>query len=172
MRYKEHIEEHEHLSIAELPSMVTVKDEKVIAKAQEIMNGFGAYDYDKNFYDASVRAFEFVKNSIGEVVLPLQFWLMPEETLSFMMGDLLDRTILLCALLVLLGNPSSKVFVKMQGTARDSFVHCEFNNKLYVFDISNGISSFGSKKAMLDFLVINDDTIAYEFNNQSYADVA
>ena len=36
MRYKAHIEEHESLSIAELPSLVTVKNEKVMAKVQEI----------------------------------------------------------------------------------------------------------------------------------------
>ncbi len=172
MRYKEHIEEHESLSIAALPSMVTVKNEKVIAKAQEIINSFSSYDYDRDFYDASMHAFEFVKDSIAEVVLPVQFWLLPEETLSFMMGDLLDRNILLCALLVRLGNPSAKVFVKIKGTARDSFVHCEFNNKVYILDLGSGIREVDSKKAMLDSLGIDDDTTAYEFNNQSYADVA
>jgi hypothetical protein len=171
-RYKEHIEEHESLSIAELPSLVTVKNEKVIAKAQEIIDGFSTYDYDSDFYNASMRAFEFVKDSIDEVVLPVQFWLLPEETLSFMMGDLLDRNILLCALLVRLGNPSAKVFVKIKGSARDSFVYCEFNNKVYIMDISSGIREFDSKKAMLDSLGIDDETTAYEFNNQSYADVA
>ena len=172
MRYKAHIEEHESLSIAELPSLVTVKDEKVIAKAQEIIGGFTTFDYNRDFYDASTRAFEFVKDSIAEVVLPVQFWLLPEETLSFMVGDLLDRNILLCALLVRLGNPSAKVFVKIKGSSRDSFVYYEFNNKVYIMDIGSGIREFESKKSMIDSMGIDDDTTAYEFNNQSYADVA
>lgn len=172
MRYKAHIEEHESLSIAELPSMVTVKNDKVIAKAQEITNKFASYDYDRDFYDASMQVFAFVKDSIAEIVLPVQFWLLPEETLTFLMGDLLDRNILLCALLVRLGNPSAKVFVKIKDTTRGSFVYCEFNNKVYVLDISSGIKEFDSKKTMLDSLGIDDDTTAYEFNNQSYADVA
>ena len=109
---------------------------------------------------------------IDEVVLPVQFWLLPEETLSFMMGDLLDRNILLCALLVGLGNPSAKVFVKIKGSARDSFVYCEFSNRVYVMDMGSTIREFDDKKAMVDSLGIDDETTAYEFNNQSYADVA
>ena len=71
-----------------------------------------------------------------------------------------------------LGNPSAKVFVKIKSTTRESFVYYEFNNKVYVLDIGSGIKEFDSKKTMLDSLGIDDDTTAYEFNNQSYADVA
>src|SRR5271157_4491502 len=172
MRYKAHIEEHESLSIADLPSLVTVKNETVSAKAKEIAKGFTAYDYDRDFNDAGKAAFDFVTGSISEVVLPVQFWLLPEETLTFMMGDLLDRNILLCALLVCLGNPSAKVFVKMKGSERGSFVYYEFGDRAYVMDLSRGISVFGSKKSMMDSLGMDGDTAAYEFNNQSYADVA
>jgi hypothetical protein len=172
LRYKAHIEERENLSIAELPSLVTVKSDKVVAKAQEIFAGFGNYDYDRDFRDASARAYEFVKGSISEVVLPVQFWLMPDETLTFLMGDLLDRNILLCALLVRLGNPSAKVFVMSKGSSRESFVYCEFNGKACVFDIGRGMCEFQDKETMMASLGIDDETTAYEFNNQSYADVA
>lgn len=171
-RYKAHIEEHEGLSIAELPQLVTVKNDKVAAKAQEITVTFTAYDYDRDFRDAGTKAFNFVKDEIDEVVLPVQFWLLPEETLTFMMGDLMDKNILLCALIVKLGNPSAKVFVKIKGSQRESFVYYEFGGRLYVLDVGSGTKEFDGMESMLASLNIDDDTMAYEFNNQSYADVA
>src|SRR5271169_6510879 len=96
-RYKDYIEEKEGLSVAELPRLVTPNDPKVKEKVAELKASFLNYDYNGNFREASVRAHDFVKNDITEAILPLQFWLTPEETLTFRLGDAMDKNMLLCS---------------------------------------------------------------------------
>ena len=170
-RYKDYIEEKESLSVAELPVLVTPINQKVNEKADEIKSEFLNYDYDSNFLEASQKAYEFVKNVIDNVVLPLQFWLTPEETLVFMLGDSMDKNILLCSMLVSLGNPSSKVLVKLVDSTRKTMVYYEFKGILYMLDLETGISNFSSKDELLKSLGMNDEAVAYEFNNQMYADL-
>jgi hypothetical protein len=170
-RYKDYIEEKEGLSVAELPTLVMPNNDKVKQKAEELKSGFLNYVYQSNFQEAATRSYEFVKKELDDVVLPLQFWLTPDETLEFMMGDGMDKNILLCSLLIRLGNPSSKVLVKMIDNSRKVFVHYEFKEKIYLLDIENGIKEFASREAMIKTMEIGDETIAYEFNNQMYADI-
>lgn len=171
-RYKDYIEEKEGLSVAELPTLVMPNSEKVAGKANEIKSRFINYTYEENFHEASLIAFQAVKREVNEVILPLQFWLTPEETLEFMMGDQMDKNILLCSLLIRLGNPSSKVFVKMSDATRGVFVYYAFKNRIYLFDFEDGAKEFPNKEAMLVGFGIDEDTTAYEFNNQMYADIS
>ena len=169
-RYKEYIEEKEGVSVAELPTLVTPNNEKVAEKVEEIKASFLNYTYDENFYEASLIAYEFVKSGVEDVVLPLQFWLTPDETLAFMMGDVMDKNILLCSLLVKLGNPSARVFVKMEESTRCVFVYYEYKSSFYMLD--NGeVREFKDKDSLLGTLDFREETIAYEFNNQMYADL-
>jgi len=170
-RYKDYIEEKESLSVAELPVLVTPNEMAVKKKVEEIKAGFLNYDYDSNFREASIRAHEFVKKEITEAILPLQFWLTPEETLTFKLGDSIDKNILLCSIFIGLGNPSSKVFVKIAETARKVSVYYELKGKTYLFDIEDGIKEFDSKESMLKTMDLKEETTAYEFNNQMYADI-
>ena len=128
-RYKEYIEEKEGLSVAELPTLVTPNSERVIEKANWIRSKFLNYTYDKDFYDASIMAFDFINDEIEDVTLPLQFWISPDEVMTFMMGDIMDKSILLCSILIRLGNPSSRVFVKIDDSARKVFVYYEFGEE-------------------------------------------
>ena len=171
-RYREYIQEKEGLSVAELPTLVTPKNEVVAKKAAEIKSVFDTYSYERDFYPASMEAFSFIRDRIEAVVLPLEFWLSPEETLSYMMGDIMDKNILLCSMLIALGNPSARVLVRMKDENVSAFVYCEFNGKVYMFDVSNGTKDFDSKEAMVASLGIDDDTTAYEFNNQMYLDIS
>lgn len=170
-RYKDYIEEKESLSVAELPVLVTPNEPKVREKVEELKGSFLNYDYDTNFREASIRAYDFVKRELTEAVLPLQFWLTPEETLTFKLGDSIDKNILLCSLFIGLGNPSSKVFVKIADTARKVSVYYEFKGRTYLFDIEDGIKEFESKEPMLKTMDLKEETTAYEFNNQMYADI-
>lgn len=169
-RYKGYIEEKESLSVAELPILVTPNNEKVVQKAKEIKAHFLNYDYDANFREAASMAQEFVGKSITDIVLPLQFWLTPEETLTFTMGDAMDRCILLCSILINLGNPSAKILIKTVDTSRSVYVYYEFGGKIYATDDSV-LKEYESKEAMLNSLGINENTSAYEFNNQMYSDL-
>jgi hypothetical protein len=171
-RYKDYIQEKEGLSVAELPTLVTPKDEAVVKKAAEIKGGFEGYTYERDFYPAATAAFSFVKTGIEDAVLPLEFWLSPRDTLTYTMGDMIDKNILLCSMLIALGNPSAKVFVKMKDENFGAFVYCTFNNKIYKFDMGNGAKEFENKETLIASLGIDDDTTAYEFNNQAYLDIS
>jgi hypothetical protein len=171
-RYKDFIEEKEHVSIAELPGFVTPKAELVVKKADEIKSVFGAYNYDSHFYEASIDAFHSIKDAILDVSMPLQFWLTPEETLSFGIGDVLDRNTLLCSLLIALGNPSAKVLVYTKGGVRKVFTYYELGGKAYILDFDIGFKHFESREALIKSLSLDDESISYEFNDNMYVDIA
>lgn len=171
-RYKDYIQEKEGISVAELPTLVTPKDESVVRKVAEIKGGFPAYSYEQNFVQACATAFAFVKDDVEDVALPLEFWLAPKDTLSYMMGDVIDKNILLCSMLVALGNPSAKVLVRMKDERVSAFVYCVFGGRISMFDLGNGTKEFPTKDAMVASLGIDDDTTVYEFNNQAYLDIS
>lgn len=171
-RYRDYIEEKERISVAELPILVTPKNQLVVKKVDEIKGLFNNYSYEVNFHEASLKAFQFVTEEIDDISLPLQFWLMPEETLQFMIGDLTDKGILLCSLLIALGNPSSKVFVAIDDNRRNVDVYYEFNDSIILFDMEEGgIKSFKKKDDMVSSFNLTDDSTAYEFNDQMYIDI-
>ncbi|HUC38620.1 MAG TPA: hypothetical protein VL944_00635 [Candidatus Acidoferrum sp.] len=170
-RYKDYIEEKENISVAELPTLITPKNGAVAVRADQLKSSFGAYDYSKNFEEASKKAFSFVKDEVEEALLPLQFWLVPEETLAFMMGDTFDRNILLCSMLINLGNPSAKVLVVVDGEIRRLSVYYEFNNSVVMFHLDDGIKKFESKEKMIESLGTGDEVTAYEFNDKTYRDI-
>jgi hypothetical protein len=170
-KYKEHIESGEKLSVAELPTMIMPKISAVLKKSNEIKEMYGEFVYEANFVDASIKAFDFVRNEIEDVALPIQFWLTPEETLKFMSGDITDKNMLLCSLLIALGNPSAKVLVVINNNERKIVVYYEFNNLLTMLDLDDGTRLFSTKEDMLKSLGMNEDSIVYEFNDQMYIDI-
>jgi hypothetical protein len=170
-RYKDYIEEQEGLSVAELPILVTPLAPRIKEKTIQIKSTFLNYDYETNFMEAANSVYKFIKEEINDVALPLQFWLTPEETLTFMLGDPMDKNILMCSLLVSLGNPSAKVLVRINEGTRKVFTYYEFKGALHIFDMEEGMKEFPNKEELLASLAIGDDTVAYEFNNQMYADL-
>lgn len=170
-RYKDYIGEKENLSVAELPTLVMPDSQGVKAKANEIKSGFLNYSYDSNFVEASLKASDFIQKDVSEVVLPVQFWLAPDETLTFMLGDTMDRNILLCSILIALGNPSARVLVKLMDSTRNVSVYYEFKGEIYVLG-NGGTKKFKDREALMDSLGLSDDTVAYEFNNRMYADIS
>ena len=170
-RYKEYIEEKEELSVAELPTLVTPRAADIVSKAEEIKAGLAPYFYDRDFIAAARQAFDFVNASIDEVTLPVQFWLTPEETLRFKAGDGMDKSILLCSLLVALGNHSAKVFMLIRNNDRKTCAYFEFAGKVTLMDFKDGISEYRNRDEMLGKFAMAEDDTAYEFNNRSYADI-
>ena len=106
------------------------------------------------------------------MVMPLQFWLTPEDTLNFGVGDLLDRNVLLCSLMIALGNPSAKVLVHIIGGTRRVFTYYEFEGHAYMLDFSSGFKKFENRDALIKSLGIDDETIAYEFNDKMYVEIS
>jgi hypothetical protein len=170
-RYKDYIEEKEELSVAELPTLVTPRADDIVSKADEIKGKLAPYFYDRDFISAAHIAFEFVSTAIEEVALPVQFWLTPEETLRFRAGDRMDKSILLCSLLIALGNPSAKVFMLIRDNERNTCVYFEFSGRVTVMDFKRGIDEYANRNELLERFSITDEDTAYEFNNRSYADI-
>jgi len=170
-RYSDYIEEKENISVVELPKYITPKDEKVVEKANEIKALFDNYTYEKDFYAASSTAYEFIKNEIEEINIPIEFWFYPIEIIEFKAGDIMDKNILLSSLLISLGNPSAKVLVTINENKRDIFSYYEFNNKVYRFDFKDGLKIFENKERMINSLLINTNTISYEFNDNIYFNI-
>ena len=171
-KYKEYIEEMEHISIAELPSLVTPKKELIVKKAEEIKGEFGSYVYESHFYEASINAFAYVRDSVLETTMPVQFWLTAEDTLRFGIGDVIDRNILLCSLLSALGNPSAKVLVSIKEDIRRVLTYYELNGRAYILDFVSGFRKFESRDALLKSLNLDDESTAYEFNESLYNEIA
>ena len=82
MRYKEQIEEKEGLYLADLPKLVTPNDDNVMLLAKDIQANFPVFNYDENFPEAARLGYEYVKNKITPISLPIQFWLRPAQTLN------------------------------------------------------------------------------------------
>jgi hypothetical protein len=175
MKYKGHIEEHESLYVAELPTLVTPNDELVKGLAASFSSRFQDYKYEDNFPDAAKLAFEHVKAAIVPVSLPIQFWLRPNQAIKYGAGDIFDKAVLLCSLLIALGNPSTKVIIVVRENERSFLVYFEFKERLVAMNLEDGSNEFGTKDEMLRSLNIdekNDEITAYEFNDKMYIDLA
>lgn len=174
MKYRSHIEEHENLYIAELPKLITPQDEVVKGLADRLAEKFPEYKYDNNFYDAAKDAFKFVKDSIATVSLPVQFWLTPAQAITNSAGDTFDKAVLLCSLLIALGNVTSKVIIAAGEAERQTLVYFELGQIVVSMDLEDGISEYGSKEELLAKLGVKDDEdlSVYEFNDKMYVDIA
>jgi hypothetical protein len=173
MRYKERIEEGEKLHLSELPKLVTPNDESVVAAANKIKEGFQSYSAEKDFQDAARKSFEFVKGSVTQVSLPVQFWLKPSEVLSIGAGDIFDQAVLLCSMLICLGNPSAKVISSVKNGEESIAVYYELNGKIVLLEISNGISELKDKNELLAKMGIymGSEATGYEFNDKMYSNI-
>jgi hypothetical protein len=170
-RYKDYIEEKENISVAELPTLVTPKEASVARKAEEIKAGIMPYYFDSKFEEASRIAFQFVRDKIGSISLPIQFWLLPRETLAFGLGDSMDRCILLCSILIALGNPSAKVLIRIKDNERKVCVYCEHRGRFFFFDLKEMGRIFQTREELLGSLKVDEETTVYEFNDQTYRDI-
>jgi hypothetical protein len=168
-KYKDYIEEKEQRSINDLQLLITPQNDFVLSKADSIKRSFPQYVYDRDFYNAAIKAFEFVQKNIDKIVMPVRYWLTPEETLLFKLGDIFDKNTLLVSLLIALGNYSSKVVLIISNSEEKTFSYCEYNNQILFFNIEKKLYKYKNIKNALDALNLNIDenSMIYEFNNHS-----
>jgi|GEM_PF-835225 len=166
-KYKDYIEEKEQKSINDLPSLITPQNDFVLSKADSIKSNFLPYDYEKNFYDASTIAFDFIQKNIDNVIMPVRYWLTPEETLLFKMGDIFDKNTLLVSLLIALGNYSSKVVLIVDNSKEETFSYCSYQNQILFFDFKKKKYKYKNINKALDSLnmKLDENAMIYEFNN-------
>ncbi len=105
--------------------------------------------------------------------MPVQFWLNPSQTLNYGAGDVFDKIVLLCTLLVALGNASTKAMTIIRGNDRRFLVYFEFEGRIISMDLENGIEKFDKREELLARFGVKDDgeVSAYEFNDKMYVDI-
>jgi hypothetical protein len=170
-RYRELIEASESKSIPELRSLVRPQSSSVIELKDTLTKDFKPYEYEKDFLTAAQRAFEFVKDEIKTERIPVEFWLSPKDILELKAADEMDKAILLCSLLIALGNKGAKVVVEMKGGLKHAFVMFSFGNRYYLFDPVHDINLAGSKEileAQISTEKDEENKIVYEFNDMEY----
>lgn len=170
MRYRNYIEENENVSVAELPKLVTPEDENVVGFANSIKSAFPNYSVEKNFAEAAEKAYKYVKETVVQATLPIEFWLSPNQVMKSGAGDLFDKAVLLCSLLIAIGNISTRVVIVIKPDERRFVVYSDYEKRIIAFDIENGVTEFLSKEDMLSNLKIKEgeDVTAYEFNDKMY----
>ncbi|MCL4375770.1 hypothetical protein M1394_03155 [Candidatus Marsarchaeota archaeon] len=175
LRYRSYIEEKESLYVAELPTLVTPDHESIVGFANAIKARYQAYSYYSHCLRRWVGSFayEHVKEKIINVTMPVQFWLNPSQTLNYGAGDVFDKIVLLCTLLLALGNASSKAMAIIRGNERRFLVYFEFDGRIVSMDLDNGIEKFDSRESLLDRFGVREDgeVSAYEFNDKMYVDI-
>ncbi len=173
LRYKEEIEKGEMLYVAELPKLVTPQDEAVLAVVNNIKSSFASYAFDDNFYDAAMKAQAYINTSVSGVSAPVQFWLTPGEVIRIGAGDTFDKMVLLCSMLVCLGNVSAKIITVVNAGTSKPAVYCEFHSKLLLMKPEGSISEFSSRQELLAAQGVSEDpdTSAYEFNDKMYSSI-
>ncbi|MDE1855192.1 MAG: hypothetical protein KGH57_02650 [Candidatus Micrarchaeota archaeon] len=174
MRYREKIEEGEKLHLAELPKLVTPGDESVMAAANKIREAFPSYTAEKDFPDAARKSYDFVSESIVRISPPLQFWLKPSEVISIGAGDVFDQAVLLCSMLISLGNLSAKVIASVKNDEKNFAVYYELNGKLIVMEFGKGVRELKDRNELLANMGIymGSEATGYEFNDKMYSNLA
>jgi len=170
-RYRELIEASESKSIPELRSLVKPQSSSVIELKDKLTRESKPYEYEKDFLAAAQKAYEFVKDEIKTEHVPVEFWLSPRDILELKAADEMDKAILLCSLLIALGNKSAKVVVEMKGGLKHAFVMFSFGNRYYLFDPVHNINLAGSKEileAQISSEKDEENKIVYEFNDVEY----
>ncbi|MCL4385680.1 MAG: hypothetical protein M1538_02265 [Candidatus Marsarchaeota archaeon] len=164
-KYKDYIEQKEQKSLSELPSLIIPTNEIIMAKVNSIKLHFQNYNYNKDFYKASILAFDFVKDNIKSITMPIKYWLTPDETILFGFGDIIDKNVLLTSLLIALGNHSTKVLIIEEFNIEKIYTYCEYKNNIILFNVENDIKIYKNLKSVLKNLNLNDDVNIYAFNN-------
>jgi hypothetical protein len=170
-RYRELIEAGESKSIPELRSLVRPQSSSVIELKDKLTKEFKPYDYERDFVTAAQKAYEFVKDEIKTEHVNIEFWLSPKDILELNAADEMDKAILLCSLLIALGNKTAKVVVEMKGGLKHAFVMFSFSNRYYLFDPVHDINLAGSKEileAQISTEKDEENKLVYEFNDTEY----
>ncbi len=168
-RYHEQIEKNEYKTISELRALVNPNNPAIQKISAEIREEFHPYIYDNNFLEAAGKAYDFIKNDIKNVELPIDFWLAPEEILELRAADETDKAIFLCSLLVALDNADARVVVETNGE-RHVFAIFEFKEGFYLMDPVHDVRLEGAKEEVLKtyFADRAGNRLVYEFNDRVY----
>lgn len=159
-RYKGLISEKETKSVSEIRQRVSPHGEAVKRLRDRILAGMDRFAYEQHFFTAAQRAISYVRD-IKTCRFLLTFWMEFEEIDSLKVAGVMDKALLLAALLRSFGSEDALVKVTKAGR---SYVCFSWKGESYLFVPESGSLLAGGDIAK----VFDNDPVAYSFNDLVY----
>jgi len=159
-RYKELISKSEERSISEIRQRCSPYDDFVRKLRDKLVSDLHPYEYDKHFFQALHRVINYAKD-IKTFEFLLNFWMNFEEIDELKAAPLMDKSLLLTALLRSLDCPDAKVYVTK---SKKIYVGFKWSGSGYLIDAAT-CSLLSGEFAEHAFM---SDPLAYVFNDLSY----
>jgi hypothetical protein len=159
-RYKDVISKSEERSISEIRQRCSPYNDFVRKLRDKLIADIRHYEYNKHFLQAVQRAVDYIK-SIKNFEFLLTFWMTFEEIDDIKAAPLMDKALLLTALLRSFGCPDAKVYVTR---SKKVYVGFRWDGLSYLIDPLNGsiLSGDFAENAFVN------DPLAYVFNDLTY----
>lgn len=173
MKYKDYIEEKEAVYVSQLPEFVSPKDQNVEAVVMELLRSFSSYEPSNDLADGAAKAWSYVNGNIDTISIPLDFWQTPAETLTYMAGDLLDKAVLLCSMIIAMGSADAKVVMCIKPGKTSANVYFGWNGGIISLNLETGPKAYAGRDELLaDIGVGEEGATAYEFDDKAYLDLS
>lgn len=159
-RYKNLISEKESRSISEIRQQVSPYNDFIRKMRESLLNDIVPYDPRLHFFTAAQRAMAYVRQ-MRTCEFSFSFWMAFKEMDDLKIGTIMDKAILLAALLRSLESEDARVLVTKSGKA---FVRFSWSGSPYLFSAESGSLLVGEDTMK----VFSDDPVAYSFNDLIY----
>lgn len=159
-RYKDMISKQEEHSVSEIRQRISPYDDQLKSIRDRLIKDIGPYEYDKHFFQAVQRILDYIRN-IKTVRFLLTFWMSFEEIDELKVAGVMDKALLLAALLRSLDSKDVKVMVTKSEHVFVGFTW-RGDNHLIVPESGSLLAREDSTK------MFADDPLAYSFSDLFY----
>ena len=159
-RYKDLISQKESRSISEIRQKVSPYNEFIKKMRERMLFDIVPYDYHRHFFTAVDRAVSYIRE-IKTCEFAFNFWMDFNEMEKLKIATVLDKAILLAALLRSFESEDARVLVTKKGRA---FVRFTWKDTQYLVASDSG-SLLSGDDSLKTF---SEDPLAYSFNDIMY----
>ncbi len=159
-RYKDLISKQEERSVSEIRMRVSPYNDHIRSIRDKLLSDFHPYTAERDFMTAAQRAIWHIKE-IKTVKFLLTFWMSFEEISELKIAGVMDKALLLAALLRSLESNDVRVVVTKSERA---FVSFNWKGEKYLVAPESGSLLAGDDATK----VFDSDKIAYSFSDLSY----
>lgn len=159
-RYKDVISKSEEKSISEIRQRCSPYNDFIRKLRDQLIADLHSYEYDTHFLQALQRVINYIKG-IKNFEFLLTFWMSFEEINELKAAPLMDKSLLLTALLRSLDSPDAKVYVTR---SKKIYVGFRWGDSAYLIDpmTCSLLSGDFAEKAFVS------DPLAYIFSDLNY----
>lgn len=159
-RYKDLISKSEEKSISEIRQRCSPYNDFVRKLRDQLISDLHPYEYEKHFFQALQRVISYSKG-IRNFEFLLTFWMSFEEIVELRAAPLMDKSLLLTALLRSLDCPDAKVY---STKSKKIYVGFRWGGSAYLIEPAT-CSILSGDFAEKTFIA---DPLSYVFNDLSY----